>query len=83
MSQETRSVCSSETPEAHTSASRSRPASGSSPAVANVRTLQDVERDIAKYQGLHDQAMADYAAAMSGHKAALAEWQKGTPPTSS
>ncbi len=77
MSQEEKTVRSSETPEAVHSALEAQQASGISPAaVASVRTLQDVEREINNVKVQYNRAMMDYADATSRHKAALAAWNE-------
>ncbi len=76
MSQEAKTVCSSETPEADTSASESRPASGSSSAVTTVRTLQDVEREIQKQKAQLEEANKKYQQALSFYTAAFLALKK-------
>ncbi len=79
MSQEEKTVRSSESPLTVPSAPdrEAHQASSSSPAViANVRTLQDVERDFNKKKAQFDEAAMEYDAALSAYDAALAAWNK-------
>ncbi len=76
MSEETKTIRSSETPEADTSASGSRPASGRSSAVANVRTLQDVQREIDAEQVKFDEADKEYQQGLSLYTAAFLALKK-------
>ncbi len=74
MSEEEKTVRSSEAPEAAVpSAPEAHPASGNSPAAVgnDVRTLQDVRRDIKKESEQLDQARKEYGEALSIYKAAF------------
>ncbi len=66
----------SETPETDTSASEYCPASGSSSAVATVRTLQDVQREIDAGQLKFDEADNEYEEALSLYTAAFLALKK-------
>ncbi len=72
MSEEDKSGSSSKALEAVPSTPAAYQASRSSPAVAKVRTLQDVQREIVKKRALFEQATANYADALSAYNAALA-----------
>ncbi len=75
MSEETKSVCSSESPEADSSASEARPAAP--PAVATVHALvQEVQLDIVQGRAKFCQAMAKYQDFLSTYNAALVAWNE-------
>ncbi len=70
MSEEEKTVRSSEVPEAAVPSAppEAHPASGNSPAaVVSVRTLQDVQRDIQKESEQLDQARKEFRAALSAY----------------
>ncbi len=77
MSEAVKTGSSSNTLEAVPSTPAAHQASGNSPAaVGNVRTLQDVQRDIQKEREQLDQARKEFRAALSAYDAAEAAWDK-------
>ncbi len=75
MSEETKTVLSSETHMSDSSAS-AEARSAAPPAIAKVRTLQDVQLEIAQEKERHMQALSDWLDAFAARDAAYTAWNE-------